>query len=73
MRIDLGLFSLRSLLGIWTCYYYHFYFSVFSSKIFVWAFSFCLKGHNILLSGLNYGSKFNFIGIKKIESGHKFF
>ena len=22
-RIDLGLFSLRSLLGIWTCYYYY--------------------------------------------------
>ena len=32
---------------------------------FFWAFSFYLKGPNILLSGPNYRPKFNFIGHKK--------
>ena len=48
-----------------------FFSSDFSSKLF-WAFSFCLKGPNILLTGPNYEPKFNFINIKKTKGGHKF-
>ena len=35
--------------------------------------SFCLKDPNILLSCSNYGLKFNFIGIKKIQGVPKYF
>ena len=48
-------------------------------QFFFGLFSFCLKGPNILLSGPNYGSKFNFIGYKneiknkKTYGGHKSF
>ena len=41
--------------------------------IFFWNFSFCLKDPNILLSGINYGPKFNFIGYKITKGDHKFF
>ena len=46
-------------------YFYFYFFTNFSLKIFFGLFVFCLKGPNILLSGPNYGSKFNFIGHKK--------
>ena len=50
-------------------YIYKFFFFGMKCKIimcnFFWAFSFCLKGPNKLLSGPNYRPKFNFIGHKK--------
>ena len=47
-------------------YFYFYFFTNFSSNFFFFGlFVFCLKGPNILLSGPNYGSKFNFIGHKK--------
>ena len=64
----MGFFSLG-----WACYVtFFFFFSDFSSKIFLGFFC-LLESPNILLSRANYGAKFNFIGIKKIEGVSIFF
>ena len=51
------------------------HYPVFSSFIIIFffflVFPFCLENPNILLSCSNYGPKFNFIGIKKIQGGPK--
>ena len=73
MRIDLRLFSLGSIGHLGLLYYNFFFFSNFSSKFFFLAFFFLLESPNILLSRINYGAKFNFIGIKKTEGVHNFF
>ena len=52
-------------------YIYIYFFSDFSSKIFLGFI--LLESPNILLSRTNYGVKFNFIGIKKTEGVPKNF
>ena len=52
---------------------FFFFFKDFSSIFFFLVFPFCLENHNILLSYSNYGPKFNFISIKKIQGGPKIF
>ena len=69
-EIDLGLFS-WGLLGIWVCYVIIFFFKILVQNFFLGFF--LLESPNILLSRTNYGTKFNFIGIKKTKGVSNFF
>ena len=71
-EIDLGHFS-WGLLDIWACYVIICFFFQILVQIFFFLGFFLLESPNILLSRTNYGTKFNFIGIKKTKGVSNFF